>query len=217
MVWGTAMADLSLREVICLLTDPSTIARLAVLVAALLAGRAVLSFTRTPAAVHFAWPAPKARDCRERIIRPMLIFQEAELDWAGQVIADPSLDSHERDRSLLPPEAGHTGSDRRYLTCYDPSTAVCLPRQQCQTQTDVVQYHLDTIPLLSSEEITAQIQKAHEAQPSWKQTSFQQRQHVLRSLRSWILRDMEAICRVACRDTGKTRECVIRREPAIRV
>lgn len=48
------------------------------------------------------------------------------------MIEDPALNSHVRDDSLLPPESGHTGGERRYLTCYDPSTAVRVtltPRQ----------------------------------------------------------------------------------------
>lgn len=69
----------------------------------------------------------------------------------------------------------------------------------------MMQYHLTTIPLLSKSEIQAQMQKAHDAQPAWRQTTFAERKQVLSSLRSWVLRDMDAICRVACRDTGKTR------------
>jgi hypothetical protein len=36
------------------------------------------------------------------------------------------LSAHEKDGSLLPPDAGHTMEKRQYITCYDPSTAVSL-------------------------------------------------------------------------------------------
>jgi len=50
--------------------------------------------------------------------------QEAELDWEGRVVENPDLQAHERDDSLLPSDAGQVMQKRRYLTCYDPSTAV---------------------------------------------------------------------------------------------
>lgn len=68
------------------------------------------------------------------------------------------------------------------------------------------QYHLDTIRLLTRDEINAQIQRAHDAQAEWRKSTFSKRRQLLLSLRAWILRDMDAICRVACRDTGKTSE-----------
>lgn len=72
-----------------------------------------------------------------------------------------------------------------------------------------MKYHLATIPLLTGPEIQEQIKRAHAAQPAWAQTSFAQRKQVLNSLRAWVLRDMDAICRVACGDTGKTRKSTL--------
>jgi len=40
------------------------------------------------------------------------------------VIENPDLMAHERDESLLPSDAGQVMQKRRYITCYDPSTAV---------------------------------------------------------------------------------------------
>ncbi|WWC65740.1 uncharacterized protein I303_108362 [Kwoniella dejecticola CBS 10117] len=114
--------------------------------------------------------------------------EEASKDWKGNIIEEPSLFAHQKDESLLPPESGRTGAKRDHLTCYDPSTG----------------YHLLTIPLLSASEVSDQITKAHSAQPEWAQTTFAQRISFLRSLKAWVLRDMEGIVRVACRDTGKT-------------
>lgn len=68
------------------------------------------------------------------------------------------------------------------------------------------QYHIDTVPLLTADEVAAQIHRAKLAQRQWARTSFAQRQSFLRSLKAWVLRDMEGIVRVACRDTGKTSE-----------
>lgn len=68
------------------------------------------------------------------------------------------------------------------------------------------QYHITTVPLLSTAEVAQQIQKADAAQPDWARTTFAQRQSFLRSLKAWILRDMDSIVDVACRDTGKIRK-----------
>ncbi|ORY34610.1 putative meiotic recombination-related protein [Naematelia encephala] len=115
--------------------------------------------------------------------------KEAALSWTGRIIEKPTLFSHLDDETLLPPETGKTESQRQHLTCYDPSTA----------------YHLTTIPLLSADEVAERIKRAHEAQPDWAKTTFAQRKMVLRSLKDWVVRDMDIIVRVACRDTGKTR------------
>ncbi|WWC73787.1 uncharacterized protein I206_107759 [Kwoniella pini CBS 10737] len=122
--------------------------------------------------IDFHWPVPK----------------EADKDWKGTIIHNPSLCAHQSDNSLLPPESGKTGEERDHITCYDPSTG----------------YHLLTLPLLSAAEVSDQIAKANSAQPRWAQTTFAQRISFLRSLKAWVLKDMESIVRVACRDTGKT-------------
>ncbi|KAK4689881.1 hypothetical protein P7C73_g247, partial [Tremellales sp. Uapishka_1] len=114
---------------------------------------------------------------------------QANPSWTSTIIVKPNLFSHLEDEALLPPEAGHTGQKRDHITCYDPSTGC----------------HLLTLPLRSVEEVSAQIATADAAQGQWSQTTFEQRRLVLRSLKQWILRDMDGIVRVACRDTGKTR------------
>lgn len=53
--------------------------------------------------------------------------QEADPSWKGKVITYPHLSSHKGDKTLLPPEAGKTGTKRDYLTCFDPSTGVSFP------------------------------------------------------------------------------------------
>ncbi|KAL7425233.1 Meiotic Sister-Chromatid recombination aldehyde dehydrogenase [Cryptotrichosporon argae] len=115
--------------------------------------------------------------------------KEADAAWTGRIIESPSLTSHETDASLLPPEAGETGRTRQHLTCYDPSTGA----------------HLTTLPLLDAAGVASQVAAADAAQSTWARTTFAERRRVLRSLRRWVVRDMDAIIAVACRDTGKTR------------
>lgn len=80
--------------------------------------------------------------------------------------------------------------DRRYITCFDPSNGL----------------HLATVLADSDSEIAAKIQKAIGAQKSWMYTNFTQRRRVLRSLQKWMVENQDLCARVACRDTGKTRE-----------
>ncbi|OCF34338.1 meiotic Sister-Chromatid recombination aldehyde dehydrogenase [Kwoniella heveanensis BCC8398] len=128
------------------------------------------------------------RDSRKVIDFAWPVPKEADKSWTGRVIKKPSLFSHLDDNTLLPPEAGKTGEKRKHITCYDPSTA----------------YHLTTLPLLTADEIASNIERADVAQKKWSQTSFAQRISFLRSIKAWVLRDMEGIVKVACRDTGKT-------------
>ncbi|KAK6908563.1 meiotic Sister-Chromatid recombination aldehyde dehydrogenase [Kwoniella mangroviensis CBS 8886] len=114
--------------------------------------------------------------------------KEAAREWKGKIVDNPSLFSHLNDSTLLPPESGKTGGKREHITCYDPSTG----------------YHLLTLPLLSASEVSDQVIKAQSAQKGWAKTTFAQRISFLRSLKAWVLRDIEDIVRVACRDTGKT-------------
>ncbi|WVQ84432.1 hypothetical protein IAT38_006584 [Cryptococcus sp. DSM 104549] len=114
--------------------------------------------------------------------------KEADRKWQGKVITSPNLFAHRENSDLLPPETGSTGTKREHITCYDPSTG----------------YHLTTLPLHSSEEVHAQIARAAASFPPWSLTTFSQRQLFLRSIRQWVVRDMQAIVDVACRDTGKT-------------
>lgn len=98
----------------------------------------------------------------------------------------PTLDRRERRGSPLPSTPCLDERDRR--------------------RADPLQFHLTTLPLLTAEEVSEQILRAHNAQPRWAKTTWAQRQSFLRSLKAWVLDDMEGIVRVACRDTGKTSE-----------
>ncbi|GMK56335.1 hypothetical protein CspeluHIS016_0301750 [Cutaneotrichosporon spelunceum] len=110
--------------------------------------------------------------------------KEAATTWHGEVIPNPDLFSHTRNHALLPSNASGD-----YITCYDPSSGE----------------HIETRRLPSAEDIARQVARADAAQPKWARTTFAQRASVLRSIKAWILRDMDSIVAVACRDTGKTR------------
>ncbi|ORX37583.1 putative meiotic recombination-related protein [Kockovaella imperatae] len=127
------------------------------------------------------------RESRRVVSFKWTLPDAAKDGWKGEVIENPSLSSHDKHPELLPSGPGLRGVE--FLTCYDPSTG----------------YHLDTIPLLSADQVAAQLESAERAAPAWAKTTFSQRQMLLRSLKAWVLKDMDGICRVACRDTGKTK------------
>ncbi|KAI0361064.1 meiotic sister-chromatid recombination aldehyde dehydrogenase [Trametes cingulata] len=105
--------------------------------------------------------------------------------WTAQKLPQPSLEAHLNFDGLLP---NFPLPDRKYITAYDPATA----------------YHLDTILADSDIEISRKIALAHEAQPKWAATSFDDRRRVMRSLKKWLVDNQETCAKVACRDTGKT-------------
>jgi len=84
-------------------------------------------------------------------------------------------------------------SGRDYITCFDPATAL----------------HLDTMLADSVDEIETKIDKAEAAQVEWRESSFANRKRVIRSLKKWLVENQEVCARVACRDTGKTRELCV--------
>ena len=100
-------------------------------------------------------------------------------------LASPSILAHLAEPSLLPSGASPTQS---FITCYAPATGA----------------HLATIPSHSAFQIAAKIAAAEAAQRAWRATSWAERRQVMRTLLSWLLRDVEAITRTCCRDTGKT-------------
>ncbi|KAF7721778.1 Meiotic Sister-Chromatid recombination aldehyde dehydrogenase [Apophysomyces ossiformis] len=79
-------------------------------------------------------------------------------------------------------------NDPSSIVCYDPATG----------------YHIEDIPSPTVSQVQEAYQKAKAAQQKWAKTSFEQRRAVLRSLLDFILANQETICRVGCRDTGKT-------------
>ncbi|KAI8379113.1 Aldehyde/histidinol dehydrogenase [Radiomyces spectabilis] len=79
-------------------------------------------------------------------------------------------------------------SDPSNIICYDPATG----------------YHLGNIRAPTPAQVQLAYERTKEAQVQWAKTSFEQRRAVLRSLLAFVLENQETICRVGCRDTGKT-------------
>jgi acyl-CoA reductase-like NAD-dependent aldehyde dehydrogenase len=119
--------------------------------------------------------------------RVFLWIKAADPEWEAVQLVEPTLDSHIDNPEIL---SAMSVPDRRYITSYDPSTGL----------------HLGTFLADNEHEIEQKIDRAAEAQRSWKNTTFQQRRRVIRSLQKWLVDNQEVVARVACRDTGKTCE-----------
>ena len=74
------------------------------------------------------------------------------------------------------------------IPCWDPATLEFLGE----------------VPACSEEGMKEKVRKARLAQQSWKTSSFAKRRYVLRTIQRFILENMDTICTVACRDSGKT-------------
>lgn len=74
-----------------------------------------------------------------------------------------------------------------FIQCYDPSTNQYLGEVTAMTAADV-------------HDLCA---RAAEAQKSWAKTSFAERRQVLRTIQRYIVHNVENICRVSARDSGK--------------
>jgi len=115
------------------------------------------------------------------------LLQEIGPRFEAHKIPNPNLESHQLYPELRPPMFIE---GVRYITCFDPATG----------------FHLATLPADSAGEITNKIARAADAQKEWKTTSFRDRRRVMLSLKKWLVDNQETCARVACRDTGKTRE-----------
>ena len=116
-------------------------------------------------------------------------LQPADPKWESVQIKEPTIESHLKDDTIMP-VLNIPG--RRYITSFDPSTGL----------------HIGTFLADNEQEIESKIKRAAEAQKKWKHTTFQQRRRVVRSLLKWLVENQDVCARVACRDTGKTCECL---------
>lgn len=57
---------------------------------------------------------------------------------------------------------------------------------------------------MTEADVRGAVARARVAQEKWCKTTFAQRKEVLLALLDFVVENQEAICRVACRDTGKT-------------
>ncbi|PPR03524.1 hypothetical protein CVT24_007010 [Panaeolus cyanescens] len=110
---------------------------------------------------------------------------QADTTWEGVQIEQPHLQAHLTDEKLRP---AFQAPGREWITSYDPATGK----------------HIGTFLADNAFEIEEKIAKAQRAQLTWKNSSFQKRRRVMRSLLKWLVDNQEACAKVACRDTGKT-------------
>mmetsp|Transcript_25181 Transcript_25181/g.54399 ORF Transcript_25181/g.54399 Transcript_25181/m.54399 type:complete len:597 (+) Transcript_25181:63-1853(+) len=75
------------------------------------------------------------------------------------------------------------------LQCYDPATM----------------QHLGEVELMNRERVNQIVASARVAQKDWAKSSFGERRAVLRAINDYYLNHVDDICRVAVRDTGKTK------------
>jgi acyl-CoA reductase-like NAD-dependent aldehyde dehydrogenase len=114
-------------------------------------------------------------------------LQPADPAWVSFPIPNAHLASHLDTEEVMPPM---NVPGRRYITSFDPATGL----------------HIGTFLADNEEEIRRKIEKAGVVQKQWRNTNFTQRRRVIRSLLKWLVDNQELCARVACRDSGKTRE-----------
>lgn len=110
---------------------------------------------------------------------------EASPTWKGPSLKRPHIDPSKSD---APPASSATHGAHEHIVSYDPSTA----------------QYIGSYPATLPSEIDGMIRRAEASQKAWAKAGWTMRRRVLRSLLQWVVDDSEAICRVACRDTGKT-------------
>ena len=58
-----------------------------------------------------------------------------------------------------------------------------------------MQYHIDTLPLPSQEQLKDLIKKAHQAFPVQRHTTFVERRRFLRTFKKWMMTNLRDIVR----------------------
>ena len=73
------------------------------------------------------------------------------------------------------------------IQCWDPATGS----------------HLGEVIAMSEKDVYAAVSKAKVTQLGWSKTTYRQRRMVLRTIQKYIVNNIETICRVCSRDSGK--------------
>ncbi|KAG5647167.1 hypothetical protein DXG03_001122 [Asterophora parasitica] len=136
-------------------------------------------------AVPFEYSAPLVSLSPTESLLILKQEQPADPKWESFPIRNPHLESHLDTKEVMPPVALQ---GRRYITSFDPATGL----------------HIGTFVADNEQDIQDKINKAQDAQVSWKKTTFTQRRRVIRSLMKWLVDNQDVCARVACRDSGKT-------------
>ncbi|KAK9478518.1 Aldehyde/histidinol dehydrogenase [Lipomyces japonicus] len=105
---------------------------------------------------------------------------EAETGWDFNSVVPPN------DAPKIPSLFSETNPESIYSYC--PTTGAYLGRFNASTRID----------------IDLAVQNASKAQRSWKNTTFEKRKRVLRTLLKYFKEHQDEVVRVACRDSGKT-------------
>jgi acyl-CoA reductase-like NAD-dependent aldehyde dehydrogenase len=100
-----------------------------------------------------------------------------------QIEADPDWKTRKTINSIRDPK------DPSIIHCYDPATG----------------YSLGSVNVIPPEQVPLLVQRAKLAQQIYAQTSFDKRRALLNTLLDFVVTHQDLICRVACRDSGKTR------------
>ena len=96
---------------------------------------------------------------------------------------------------------GHRNTERKFDYAKEWPT---WPKQSIPCWDPATLEFLGEVPACSEQQIKALVQQAREAQEVWKGSSFAQRRFLLRSIQQFVLENMDTICTVCCRDSGKT-------------
>jgi delta 1-pyrroline-5-carboxylate dehydrogenase len=115
--------------------------------------------------------------------------QQSMPGWKGEVLEEPSLKVCHCTFISLDTIDFLQVSGSSLVQCYAPATGEALGR----------------INPSSTSSIDRAITKATEAQTQWAQTTFSQRRKLLNTMLKFVLENQEAIARVACLDSGKTK------------
>jgi delta 1-pyrroline-5-carboxylate dehydrogenase len=115
--------------------------------------------------------------------------EQSNPGWKGEVLEEPTLKVRPTALHSRDPVDSVQVSGSSLIQCYAPATGESLGR----------------INPSSVSSIDRAIAKATEAQTQWAQTTFSQRRKVLKTMLKFVLENQEAIARVACLDSGKTK------------
>jgi acyl-CoA reductase-like NAD-dependent aldehyde dehydrogenase len=134
-----------------------------------------------------------------RSLLTFMVRQAADPNWRSAQIHDPKLTSHVDNSDLRPLVYD---SSRDYITSFDPATGLHIATTLADNEVEIA----NKIELAMRAQQGTPAEPGVPRRPGWRETNFAQRRKVIRSLKKWLVEHQDTCARVACRDTGKTRE-----------
>jgi hypothetical protein len=122
------------------------------------------------------------------LVLPGLLSFSREAPRPVSVAPRPQAESSWKPEKTLDPPSINKEGHKNVIVAYCPATGS----------------HLGDIEADTEDTINDKVEKAVAAQSTWKASSWERRRRVLKTIRSWIVKDIDNIARTACRDTGKT-------------